>query len=177
MTTRGWRRGMGRKRRFGSAARDDGWEDSASDEEGGEALSTAAYSGKKRGASAVDRGAISSSRGGGEDGKAAKMQRQRGTFGAEQAHQAELKIRRAKYARDFDGSHQGALAAEAERAVLRGLEGGCQTAIGAWLKWSGDRCTLHGAMEHPNGLKRSVVTGTERDLPRLIEQIIEELAP
>ena len=94
-------------------------EDSASDEEGGEALSTAAYSGKKRGASAVDRGAISSSRGGGEDGKAAKMQRQRGTFGAEQAHQAELKIRRAKYARDFDGSHQGALAAEAERAKAK----------------------------------------------------------
>ena len=55
----------------------------------------------------MDRGAISSSRGGGEDGKAAKMQRQRGTFGAAQAHQAELKIRRAKYARDFDGSHQG----------------------------------------------------------------------
>lgn len=109
---------MGKKRRFGSAARDDGWEDSASDEEGegGEALSTAVYSGRKRGA--ADRGAISSSKGG-EDGKAAKMQRQRGTFAAEQAHQAELKIRRAKYARDLDGSHQGALAAEAARAKAR----------------------------------------------------------
>lgn len=72
---------------------------------------------------------------------------------------------------------QDRAAAEAERAVLRGLEGGCQTAIGAWLQWSGERCTLHGAMEHPEGLKRSVATGTQEDLPRLIEQIVEELAP
>ncbi len=71
---------------------------------------------------------------------------------------------------------QDRAAAEAERAVLRGLEGGCQTAIGAWLQWSGERCTLYGAMEHPEGLKRSVATGTERDLPRLIEQVVEELA-
>lgn len=71
---------------------------------------------------------------------------------------------------------QDRAAAEAERAVLRGLEGGCQTAIGAWLQWSGERCTLHGAMEHADGLKRSVVAGTERDLPRLIEQLVEDLA-
>jgi len=69
------------------------------------------------------------------------------------------------------------LSAQAEREVLRGLEGGCQTAIGAWLSWSEDRCTLYGVMEHSGGLHRSTVTGNQEQLPRLIFQVIEDLSP
>jgi len=69
------------------------------------------------------------------------------------------------------------LSAQTERDVLSGLEGGCQTAIGAWLSWSEDRCTLYGVMEHSGALHRSTAVGNQEQLPRLIAQVIEELAP
>ena len=69
------------------------------------------------------------------------------------------------------------LSAQAERDVLKGLEGGCQTAIGAWLSWSDQQCTLYGVMEHSGALHRSTATGDRQQLPRMVAQVIEELAP
>ena len=110
--------------RFGGQ---DAWDGFESDEEtsgggggGGrqEAFSTAIYSGKKRSASAVDRGLISSSSSS-SSWSSSERARQRGPAGAEQAHQAELKRRRAKYARDGDGSHSGLVAADAAQAKAK----------------------------------------------------------
>jgi hydroxymethylbilane synthase len=66
-------------------------------------------------------------------------------------------------------------AAGAERAVLAGLEGGCQSAIGAWLEWQGQGCTLHGAFEREDGVHRSVARGNIEGLTELVAQIVEEL--
>jgi len=68
------------------------------------------------------------------------------------------------------------LSVEAERAVLEGLEGGCQTAIGAWVSWKQEQCSLYGAMEHADGLHRSVAVGNRSNLPDLVAQVIEELS-
>ncbi len=69
------------------------------------------------------------------------------------------------------------LSAETERAVLEGLEGGCQTAIGAWLSSDEDLFSLYGVMEHSGALHRSVARGNQVDLPRIISEVIEELTP
>ena len=68
------------------------------------------------------------------------------------------------------------LSAHTERQVLAALEGGCQTAIGVWLAWHDQGCTLHAALERNGKLCRSYATGQPNSLDRLTAQIIEELS-
>jgi hydroxymethylbilane synthase len=66
-------------------------------------------------------------------------------------------------------------AVEAERAVLHALEGGCQTAIGAWLSVTGERCTLYGALDREDGLRRATALGALNKMDKLVDRVIEDL--
>jgi hydroxymethylbilane synthase len=66
-------------------------------------------------------------------------------------------------------------AARSERAILAGLEGGCQSAIGAWLEGDGDSLRLHAAYEKESGLARFVASGTPQTLNEMITQVIDRL--
>jgi hydroxymethylbilane synthase len=66
-------------------------------------------------------------------------------------------------------------AAKAERAVLSGLEGGCQSAIGAWLEEAGETLRLHAAYEKESGLARFVASGTPETLDEMITEVIGRL--
>jgi hydroxymethylbilane synthase len=84
-----------------------------------------------------------------------------------------------------EGSQRAAVAAldepaaraavEAERAVLAGLEGGCQSAIGAWLQWRGEDCTLYGAFERGDSVYRARAEGALGSLDSMAQQVVEDL--
>lgn len=68
-------------------------------------------------------------------------------------------------------------AVEAERALLRTLEGGCQVPIGALGKIKGEELELHGLVASLNGTNvlRSVVTGNRSEVEKLGKQLAELL--
>ena len=68
-------------------------------------------------------------------------------------------------------------AVEAERSVLSALEGGCQTAIGAWLSMSKDHCTLYAALDREDGLRRATAVGPNESIRQLVQLVVAELSP